>query len=398
MKILHTADWHLGCSLGAEKRFEEHDALLDHFCKIIKENNIEAVIIAGDVFDMALPPNRAAEQYYRFLLEAERAGARDIIVIGGNHDSASYLEAPKDILKYLSVHVFATASQECSDMIIELKNADGTVAALVGAVPYLHEKDILKFESGQGVSERETALRNAVLAYYHKMADALNARSASVPHIVTGHLFAADSGRKNDSWIGTLMSISTADLPPSIDYVALGHLHDADTLKTPHDSCVRYPGAPLNVSFRELEKAKTVTVIDTDDIKNIRELPLPSFQDMRVLRGSREELESMLIKLAGEADHSVWCKVENTGEYAPGLWGNLNILVKNSKVKIIHCVNSKSNPEVIERMPQERHLADLSAVEVFKLMLKENGISDETADYLLAAFNEIETTVNEDGE
>ena len=90
MKILHTADWHLGVALKAEKCFDEFDALLDHICEIIKDENIEAVIIAGDVFDSHLPSNRAAEQYYRFLLQAGKAGARDIIVTGGNHDSASY--------------------------------------------------------------------------------------------------------------------------------------------------------------------------------------------------------------------------------------------------------------------------------------------------------------------
>ena len=101
MKVLHTADWHLGVSLNAEKRFDEYDALLAHICSIIREENIEALIIAGDVFDSHMPSNRAAEQYYRFLLQAGKAGAREIIVTGGNHDSAAYLEAPQDILKHL---------------------------------------------------------------------------------------------------------------------------------------------------------------------------------------------------------------------------------------------------------------------------------------------------------
>ena len=110
MKILHTADLHLGCSLGAEKRFDEYDSLLNNLCTVIEQEKIEAVIIAGDVFDNHLPPNRAAEQYYRFLLQAGKAGAGKIIITGGNHDSAAYLEAPKEILKHLSVHVFANAS------------------------------------------------------------------------------------------------------------------------------------------------------------------------------------------------------------------------------------------------------------------------------------------------
>jgi exonuclease SbcD len=212
-------------------------------------------------------------------------------------------------------------------MIVELKNPDGSPAALVGALPYLHERDLVTVEGGQGVSERETALRNAMLACYRKMADALQTRAPGLPHIVTGHLFAVDNGEKNDTWTGTLMSVDTAEFPDSIDYLALGHLHDADTLKTLHNSVIRYPGAPLAVSFRELEVPKSVTVIDTENIKNIREIPLPAFQDMRQLKGNRQELEEMLSRLSEEADHSVWCSVENTGEYEPGLLANLSALV-----------------------------------------------------------------------
>ena len=394
MKILHTADWHLGASLGGEKRFEEFDKLLEYICSIIKKRAVEAVIIAGDVFDSHMPPNRAAEQYYKFLVEAGRAGAGEIIVTGGNHDSTAYLEAPKEILKHLSVHVFASASGNCEDLIVPLKDKTGKIAALVGAVPYLHERDLVVVEGGQGLVERETALRKAMLDYYKKMATALNNLAADVPHIVTGHLFAVDDKKKNDSWTGTLMSVDTAEFPESIDYLALGHLHDARTLKTPHQTCVRYPGSPLNISFRELEVPKSVTIIDTDNIKKIWEEPLMAFQDMRVLEGSKAEIEAELNKLAAESC-SVWCSVENTGGYEPGLAENLNEIIKGSKVKIISCRNRSTNPAVLQRLPEDRHLADLAPVEVFKLMLKENNIADESADQLLAAFNEIETAARE---
>ena len=144
MKILHTADWHLGVSLGAEKRFDEYDSLLDHFRSIIKEENIDVVIIAGDVFDSHIPPNRAAEQYYRFLVQAGKAGVKEIIVIGGNHDSAAYLEAPKEILKYLSVHVFASASQNCRDMIVELYRPFSDFTLSLSSISYTEAVEILK--------------------------------------------------------------------------------------------------------------------------------------------------------------------------------------------------------------------------------------------------------------
>ena len=395
MKILHSADWHLGVSLKAEKRFEEFDALLEHICSIIKKENIEAVIIAGDVFDSHIPSNRAAEQYYNFLIQAGRAGAREIIVIGGNHDSAAYLEAPKEILKYLSVHVFASASENCEDMIVKLKDEKGKLAALVGAVPYLHERDLVVVEGGHGLSERETALRNALLEFYRKMAQTLSDISSDVPHIMTGHLFATDDKKKNDSWTGTLMSIASDEFPDSIDYLALGHLHDCHTLKTSHKTCIHYPGSPLNVSFRELAVQKSVTVIDTDDMSNIRQIQLPSFQDMRILEGSKSEIEAALTQWAKE-EKSIWCSIENTGEYEPGLTENLYEFIKDSQIKIINCHNRADNPAVIQRLPEDRKLAELDPIDVFKLMLKEGEITGENAEQLLAAFNEIETAVRED--
>ena len=398
MKILHTADWHLGATLEAEKRFDEHDKFLQHLCSVIKEENIKAVIIAGDVFDTHLPPNRAAEQYYRFLVEAGKAGAENIIVTGGNHDSAAYLEAPKEILKFLSVHVFASASQNCEEMIVELKNEDGSTAALVGAVPYLHERDLVTVEGGQGVSERETTLRNAMLSYFKRMADTLVQKNPSVPHILTGHLFATDKGSKADTWTGTLMSVNADEFPETIDYLALGHLHDAQTVKTSNKCCIRYSGAPLNISFRELEVPKSLTVLDTDDIRNYREIPLPAFQDMRDISGTPEELQKKLTQLAAESTHSVWCKVVNTGEYTPGLTEAMHMLVKDSHVRIIKCRNQETNPVVLDRLPRERHLADLAPADVFKLLLNEMQISGENADVLLAAFNEIETAVKEEEE
>lgn len=395
MKILHTADWHLGVALGAEKRFDEFDALLDHLVDIVREEKIDAVIIAGDVFDSHLPPNRAAGQYYRFLLEAGRAGAREIIVTGGNHDSAAYLEAPKEVLEHLSVHVFASVAGDCSDMILPLKDEKGNTAALIGAVPYLHEKDLLIVEGGQGLVERETALRTAMLEYYRKMADALKAVDPSVPHILTGHLFAVDDGKRNDIWTGTLMSVSAGDFPDSIDYLALGHLHDAMTLKTAHKTVVRYAGSPLNVSFRELAVPKSVTVIDTDDVKNFREIFLPAFQEMRLLEGDRGELEEELRKLAAEGK-SIWCSVENTGSYEPLLLEILSAVIRESQVKIIRCRNRETNPAVLQRLPEERKLEELAPVDVFKLILQEAEINKETAEKLLGAFNEIETAVREE--
>ena len=138
-----------------------------------------------------------------------------------------------------------------------------------------------------------------------------------------------------------------------------------------------------------------VTVIDTDDVKNFREIPLPAFQEMRLLEGDRGELEEELRKLAAEGK-SIWCSVENTGSYEPLLLEILSAVIRESRVKIIRCRNRETNPAVLQRLPEERKLEELAPVDVFKLILQEAEINKETAEKLLGAFNEIETAVREE--
>ena len=129
MKILHTADWHLGASFGPERRIGEFDRALDWLAETIRKEKIEALLIAGDVFDTGVPPNSAVEQYYRFLLKARDAGVRKAIVTAGNHDSASFLDAPKALLEQLDIFVAGKADPEYDSLIIPLTEADGTPAA-----------------------------------------------------------------------------------------------------------------------------------------------------------------------------------------------------------------------------------------------------------------------------
>ena len=101
MKILHTSDWHLGRSLYDKKRYEEFYGFLEWLIEFIREEKIDALLVAGDVFDTTTPNNQVQEMYYRFLSEVSRTGCRHVVIIGGNHDSPSFLNAPRQVLKAL---------------------------------------------------------------------------------------------------------------------------------------------------------------------------------------------------------------------------------------------------------------------------------------------------------
>ena len=109
MRILHTSDWHIGRTLYGRKRYEEFEAFLTWLAETIQENAIDALLVAGDVFDTSAPSNRAQELYYRFLCRVATSSCRHVIVVAGNHDSPSFLNAPKELLKALNVHVVGSS-------------------------------------------------------------------------------------------------------------------------------------------------------------------------------------------------------------------------------------------------------------------------------------------------
>ena len=110
MKILHTSDWHIGRTLYGRKRYEEFEAFLTWLAETIQKNEIDALLVAGDVFDTSAPSNRAQELYYRFLCRVAASSCRHVVVVAGNHDSPSFLNAPKELLKALDVHVVGSST------------------------------------------------------------------------------------------------------------------------------------------------------------------------------------------------------------------------------------------------------------------------------------------------
>ena len=134
MKILHTSDWHLGQSFFTKSRKHEHQAFLKWLLNVVKKHEIDAVIVAGDVFDTGTPPSYARELYHGFIGELQGLQCT-LVVLGGNHDSVSVLNESKALLKYLNSHVIASTYGETSEQVITLNNREGQPSAVLCAVP-----------------------------------------------------------------------------------------------------------------------------------------------------------------------------------------------------------------------------------------------------------------------
>ncbi|RLB87890.1 MAG: exonuclease sbcCD subunit D, partial [Deltaproteobacteria bacterium] len=158
MKILHTSDWHLGRTLYGRKRYEEFEAFLSWLAETIQKNEIDSLLVAGDVFDNSIPSNRAQGLYYRFLCRVAASSCRHVVIVAGNHDSPSFLNAPKELLRVLDIHVIGSASEAMEDEVLVLRNEQDEPELIVCAVPYLRDRDIRMAEAGESVDDKERKL------------------------------------------------------------------------------------------------------------------------------------------------------------------------------------------------------------------------------------------------
>ena len=158
MKILHTSDWHIGQNFMGKSRADEHKAFLSWLFKTIEENNIDVLIVAGDIFDTGNPPNYALKLYYNFLTQLNSIKNLYVIITAGNHDSISTLNAPKQLLESMNVHVI-TSGDESENELISIYKEDELVG-VVCAVPFLRDSVVREAISGQTLNEKESSLNH----------------------------------------------------------------------------------------------------------------------------------------------------------------------------------------------------------------------------------------------
>jgi len=253
MRILHTADWHLGARLVERDRLPEHAAFLDWLIDTLRAEKIDALLVSGDVFDAANPPQDAVALYFDFLKRLADLKTVKAVITGGNHDSASHLNAPRELLKHFDVHVFGHAGE---NNVVDLGGA------VVAAVPFLRERDLRQATAGETITAVHEQVRAAIRAHYATQLAACRDLAQGRLVIAMGHLTvlgATTSDSERDIHIGNLGAVG-ADLFNGFDYTALGHLHRPQ--KVAGIETIRYSGSPVALSFSEAADAKSVVILD----------------------------------------------------------------------------------------------------------------------------------------
>ena len=296
MRILHTADWHIGQQFYEQERIDEHRQFLDWLLETIKCKKVELLLVSGDIFDTSLPSGDAMSLYYEFLHRFSEETEAYAVITAGNHDSPLHLAAPKELLKRLRIYVVGRAA-EAGKCVFEFPLKNPKVA--VAAVPYLSESGLshISFETEVKKAER---YRKRLKKFYRQCVEKM---PAELPKILMGHLFVQggkEIGSERHIQIGGATAIHVTDFPKGVDYVALGHLHRPQEISGASYP-VRYSGSPLPLRFNEATYRKKVCLLDVSGAGNsstVEEIEIPVFRELCTVEG---DLNTVL-KRAREED------------------------------------------------------------------------------------------------
>jgi len=406
MKLLHTSDWHLGRMLYREKRYEEFSLFLDWLLATIEEQHIDILLISGDVFDTTTPSNLSQKLYYNFLSRVAKGACHNTVIIGGNHDSPTFLNAPRSLLETFNVHIVGSKAETIEEEVISLFH-EGKPQAIICAVPYLRDRDIRCVEPGETLEDKNNKLAEGMKSHYEEVcALAVQRQEAfalkgnpSIPIIAMGHLFAAggqtiDGDGVRDLYVGSLSHVGCDMFPSSIDYLALGHLHVPQMVGGLKH--MRYSGSPIPMGFGEANQDKQVVLVEFSGTESvITPILVPCFQQLVRITGSLEQISSEIEKLKSE-ESTAWLEIEYTGHDATGnIREHIEKLLEESTLVVTIIKNKRATDRVLSSMHEHETLEDLDAFEVFRRCLDAEEIPEEERTQLTASYNEIVQTLVE---
>jgi exonuclease SbcD len=404
MKVLHTSDWHIGRTLYGRKRYEEFEAFLNWLSGIIQQEQVDALLVAGDVFDTSAPSNRAQELYYRFLCQVATSSCRHVVVIAGNHDSPSFLNAPKGLLRALNVHVIGAAMENRYDEVLVLNKKDGSPELIICAVPYLRDRDIRVAVAGESIEDKGRNLIDGIRNHYAEVAaiaeQTRQKLNAEIPIIAMGHLFTAgaqtvDGDGVRELYVGSLAHVVAEIFPAGLDYLSLGHLHIPQ--KVNGSEVMRYSGSPLPMGFGEAQQEKSVCLVAFAGIKaEVRLVRVPVFQKLERVKGTWKELSARILELSVTRSQT-WLEVVYEGEEVIGnLRELLEAAISGSEMEILRIKNNRIIDRVLNQIQDDETLEDLNVNDVFERCLSVHEVPEEQRPELHRTYKETVTSLYED--
>ncbi len=408
-RLLHTADWHLGQTLHGIPRDAEHERFLDWLIDRIGEHDVDALVIAGDVFDGQNPPIPALAMFYRFVARAKALHPRlDIVVVAGNHDSASRLEAPSPLMTEMGVRVIGTLPSSAdgmfdpSPLIVPLRDADGAVAARCVAMPYLRPSDLPPIEEAEDLDPLIEGVRRLYTQAWTGGRDRCRPGEAL---ILTGHCYmrggALSELSERKILGGNLHALPVDIFPEDAAYVALGHLHRAQAVGGRQE--VRYSGSPIPLALDEEPYPHQVILAEFAAGRLVGHEALRVPRHVTIHRVAEASPEAALERLKrlhmdGALPRDAWPFLEVTvtlPEPRPALRDEVEAVLAGRPVRLLKLgVRLTGSGQTLADSAPPVDLASLEPEEVFRRLYRRSHEGDPDPD-LMTAFHELLTGVQE---
>ncbi len=401
MRILHTSDWHLGQNFYTKSRAPEHQAFLTWLRQTAADQQVDAIIVAGDIFDTGSPPSYARELYNRFVVELQQTGC-ELIVLAGNHDSVATLNESRELLACLNTRVIASAQLQPEGQAIILNKRNGEPGAVLCPIPFLRPRDITKSRAGESGSEKQLQLLDAITLHYQACFDAacqLRGEQA-LPIIATGHLTAlgvTTTDAVRDIYIGTLDAFPASHFPAA-DFIALGHIHRAQTVA--QSEHIRYCGSPIPLSFDETGSPKVINLVEFSgaSLTKVTPLAVPVTQPLAMIKGTLAQIEQQLQQWRdAPAEPKTWLDIEIVSDdFLHDMQRQIVALTEALPVEVILLRRSREQRDLAIARLETETLSELSVAEVFERRLQSEALEESEAARLRTLFAQTLETMQQE--
>ena len=401
MKILHTADWHLGLRLNKIDLLDQMHLFLDWLADIVEQENIECILHAGDIFDTKYPPQDAVDLYNKWLAKMIFLRCQ-VIIIAGNHDSGRFISSPKNLFQNLGISVIGLTSEDHQKEIILLKDKSGESKAVICAIPFIRQGELATFEAGMSGEELAENINKAMSDKYLASHDMAREMHPGLVTIGMGHLFIQGteaSDVEHQIHVGNLGGLSLMKIDHGFDYIALGHIHRPQGLS--ESGHIRYAGSPVTLSFSEMNDRKSVTILEIKDNKiSWEKLEVPEFRKFLRWIGTVQEVQDKITKHKKEFELKDIIEariVEETNygtayaqfnEFLQDLDSDDLIIAKKSFTTL--------NEENNETTEETKYMVeDLQPSVILQHILEYNEYEEDLKKQIMETFHQIENDVHE---
>jgi exonuclease SbcD len=384
MRFLHTSDWHVGKPLRNHRRDDEYATALEEVLEIIYENQVDAVLVAGDVYDSAVPSSDAERIVFDFFAQLARSGIPSV-VIAGNHDHPRRWNAYAPVLEHAGITVIGEPASRAEGGVVSLRSRSGSERAVIAALPWVSERKVRDFDSLMTEGKHFEAYAQGVTDMIRHLCAGFepNVVNILLAHVyVAGAVVGPESGER-PLHVGDLYAITPQAIPPEAQYAALGHVHNPEQPNL-RLSNAYYSGSLLQCDFGEAGQQKGVRVVDVraNSKAKVEFVPLTNIRQLRNIGSSKEGLTLDAIAAQADSVGDAYCKVfVKADRPVPGLAEQVRELIPNAVDIVVERLDVKPEEELaVERM---------SPAEAFAAYYGEMHAGGQPAPELMALFNRL---------